>query len=132
MTELPSETLRRAGFKRQPVWWNVIGLVLTFHFVAFLWVFFRAPTLDKARLVLTAAFAGGGWDTTGQIMAAQSAAVLLLAVFGALHAFDDHRLVKLAVRRVRPEIVVPLIVLLWALALTVGHGSSAKFIYFDF
>jgi alginate O-acetyltransferase complex protein AlgI len=126
------ETLRRAGFKRQPLWWNVIGLVLTFHFVAFLWVFFRAPSVGKAWMVLTTAFTGSGWETTSQLMAAQSAAVLLLGVFAVLHAFDDHRLIKLAVRRVRPEIVVPLLVLLWALALTIGHGSSAKFIYFDF
>jgi alginate O-acetyltransferase complex protein AlgI len=126
------DLLRRAGFKGQPLWWNVVSVILTFHFVALLWVFFRAPTLDKARLVLAAAFAGGNWQTTGEIIAAQSGAVLLLAVFAALHAFDDHRMIKLAIRRIRPEIILPLIVLLWALAMTLSHGTSAKFIYFDF
>ena len=126
------DLLRRAGFKGQPLWWNVVGIVLTFHFVALLWVFFRAPTLDKARWVLAAAFAGGHWQTTGQIITAQSGAVLLLAVFALLHAFDDHRMIKLAIRRIRPEIILPLIVLLWALAMTLSHGTSAKFIYFDF
>jgi alginate O-acetyltransferase complex protein AlgI len=53
-------------------------------------------------------------------------------VFALLHAFDDHRMIKLAIRRIRPEIVLPLIVLLWALAMTISHGSSTKFIYFDF
>jgi alginate O-acetyltransferase complex protein AlgI len=129
---LVRDLLRRAGFKGQPLWWNVVGIVLTFHFVAFLWVFFRAPTLDKARSVLAAAFAGGNWQTTGQIISAQSGTVLLLAVFAVLHAFDDHRMIKLAIRRIRPEIVLPLIVLLWALAMTLSHGTSAKFIYFDF
>ena len=76
--------LRRAGFKSEPRWWNVVGLVLTFHFVTLLWVFFRAPTLDKARAMLAAAFAGGGWNTAGDMVKAQSGAVLLLGrVLGA-------------------------------------------------
>jgi hypothetical protein len=49
-----------------------------------------------------------------------------------LQTFDDQRVIKLAVRRVRPEIVLPLVVILSALAMTISHGSSPKFIYFDF
>jgi alginate O-acetyltransferase complex protein AlgI len=122
----------RAGFKNVPRWWNVIGLVLTFHFVTLLWVFFRAPSFDKARAMLATAFAGGGWNKAGDLLHTQSGAVLLLGLFAVLHAFDDHRMIKLAIRRIRPEIVLPLIVLLWVLAMTVSHGSSTKFIYFDF
>jgi hypothetical protein len=36
------------------------------------------------------------------------------------------------VRYLRAEILWPLLLLLWMLAITVSHGSSAKFIYFDF
>jgi alginate O-acetyltransferase complex protein AlgI len=126
------DLLRRAGFKNQRRWWNVIGLILTFHFVTLLWVFFRAPSLDKARAMLAAAFAGGGWNTAGGMVQAQGGAVLLIGLFLALHAFDDHRMIKRAIRRIRPEIVLPLIVLLWVLAMTLSHGSSTKFIYFDF
>ena len=129
---LVRDLLRRAGFKSRPWWWNVIGLILTFHFVTLLWVFFRAPSLDKARTMLGAAFAGGGWNTAGDMVKAQSGAVLLIGLFLALHAFDDHRMIKLAIRRIRPEIILPLIVLLWVLAMTISHGSSTKFIYFDF
>jgi alginate O-acetyltransferase complex protein AlgI len=118
--------------KNWPRWLNFIGLLITFHFVTLLWVFFRAPTLEKARGMLATAFAGSGWNTAGDVVKAQTAAVLLLVVFFALHAFDDHRMIKLAIRRIRPEIVLPLIVLLWALAMTLSQGSSAKFIYFDF
>lgn len=82
--------------------------------------------------MLASGFAGGGWSETGDLLQAQRGAVLLLGIFAALHAFDDHRIIKLAIRRIRPEIVLPLIVLLWALAMTVSHGSSTKFIYFDF
>jgi alginate O-acetyltransferase complex protein AlgI len=123
---------QRAGVKVWPGWLRIVSLLVTFHVVALLWVFFRAPTFGKAVAMLAAAFAGGGWSTLGAVLAAQSAAVLLLVVFFALHAVDDHRMIKLAIRRVRPEIALPLIVLLWALAMTLSHGSSAKFIYFDF
>jgi alginate O-acetyltransferase complex protein AlgI len=126
------DVLRQVGFKRTSRRWNAIGLILTFHFVTLLWVFFRAPSFDKARAMLAAAFAGGGWDKAGDLVHAQSGAVLLLAIFALLHAFDDHRLIKLTIRRIRPEIVLPLIVLLLALAMTISHGSSTKFIYFDF
>ena len=37
-----------------------------------------------------------------------------------------------AARRLRPEILWPIIAGLWLLAVTVSQGSSAKFIYFDF
>ena len=37
-----------------------------------------------------------------------------------------------AVRYLRAEILWPVIVLLWLLAITISQGSSAKFIYFDF
>ena len=57
---------------------------------------------------------------------------MLLGVFFALHRLDDHRRVKLALRRVRPELLWPLVVLLWVLAITLSQGTSAKFIYFDF
>src|SRR5262249_22576842 len=92
-----------------PRWWDIFGLILAFHFVTLLWVFFRAPSFDKARAMLAAAFAGGGWNAAGDLVKTQSGAVLLLGVFFALHAFDDHRMIKLAIRRVRPEIVLPLI-----------------------
>ena len=82
--------------------------------------------------MLRAAFAGGGWNITGDMMRAQSGAVFLIGLFLALHAFDDHRMIKLAIRRIRPEIVLPLLILLWALAMTISLGSSTKFIYFDF
>jgi alginate O-acetyltransferase complex protein AlgI len=58
--------------------------------------------------------------------------VLLIAIALSVHRFDDHRRVKAAVRHLRPEIIWPVIVLCWVLAITVSQGSSAKFIYFDF
>ena len=35
-------------------------------------------------------------------------------------------------RHGRPEIVWPILIFLWIMAITISQGSSAKFVYFDF
>jgi alginate O-acetyltransferase complex protein AlgI len=121
-------TVAPTGIFRLPKW---LGILVTFHFVSMLWVFFRAPTLEQAKQMLVAPFAGT-WSGAEAYFSANAVALLLLAIFFGLHGVDDHRLVRLGLRRIRPEIVLPLIVLLWALAMTLSHGSSSKFIYFEF
>ena len=108
-----------------------LALVLTFVFVTLLWVFFRAPSLGKAGEVLVAPIVGD-WSGAIGYLSSNLGALTLLAVFFALHRFDDHRYLKLALRRVRAEILWPVVGLLWILAIAMSQGSSAKFIYFDF
>jgi len=59
-----------------------IATALTFHFVCFAWIFFRAPTLPHAALVL-AQIARGSW-TMDHIA---PKVVLVLAGAAALHLF---------------------------------------------
>lgn len=111
---------------------RVLAVLITFHFVVLGWVFFRAPTLSKAADILDAVFRGGGWGSAWTILSANAFVALLLVVFLAVHRFDDHRRIRLAVRRLRPEILWPIVLVLWVLAITVSQGNSANFIYFDF
>jgi alginate O-acetyltransferase complex protein AlgI len=113
---------------RMPGW---LGVMLTFHFVTLAWVFFRAPELGRAARII-AAPAIGGWGGAGELLSAHLFEISLMIVFFVLHRYDDHRRVKIATRRMRPEILWPILVAFWALAITVSQGSSAKFIYFDF
>jgi alginate O-acetyltransferase complex protein AlgI len=108
-----------------------LGVVITFYFVTFCWVFFRAPSVSVAGRMLEAPFVGG-WGDAASVLATHGFSAVLILVFFAVHAFDDHRRVKLAVRRLRSEFIWPALLLLWILAITVSQGSSAKFIYFDF
>jgi D-alanyl-lipoteichoic acid acyltransferase DltB (MBOAT superfamily) len=109
-----------------------LGVVVTFHFVTLAWVFFRAPSVAKAAQMLRAPFTGGGWGDALSFAGRNVFVLVLVAIFFAVHRFDDHRRVKVAVRYVRPEILWPALILLWVIAITVSQGSSAKFIYFDF
>jgi alginate O-acetyltransferase complex protein AlgI len=74
----------------------------------------------------------GNWSGAGQYFSAHLFEILLMIVFFAVHRFDDNRRVRIVAARLRPEILWPLLLALWALAITVSQGSSAKFIYFDF
>jgi alginate O-acetyltransferase complex protein AlgI len=114
--------------KKLPNW---VCVVVTFHFVTFAWVFFRAPTLAKAVEILAAAFRGG-WGNLSGFAAGNIFAIMLVVLLLTVHRLDDHRRITAMVRCLRAEILWPLLALLWALAIAVSQGSSAKFIYFDF
>ena len=108
-----------------------LAVVLTFHVVAIGWVFFRAPTVGTALRMLRAPVVGR-WAGASGVVSANAFALLLIVVFFLVHRFDDPRRVKAAGRFVRPEILWPVLVALWLVAITISQGSSAKFIYFDF
>jgi alginate O-acetyltransferase complex protein AlgI len=95
-------------------------------------VFFRAPSMHVATAILADAVAGRGWPNAADVVSANLFVVVLIAVFFALHRFDDHLRVKAAVRAVRGEVLWPVLIALWIVAITISQGSSAKFIYFDF
>jgi alginate O-acetyltransferase complex protein AlgI len=122
------KVLRWTWLDRMPAW---LGILLTFHFVTLAWVFFRAPGVGRAASIL-AAPTTGDWGGSAELLSAHLFEILLMIVFFALHRYDDHRRVRIAARRVRPEILWPMLAAFWALAITVSQGSSAKFIYFDF
>jgi len=110
---------------------RMIAIFLTFHFVTLLWVFFRAPTLSKAFQILSAPFVGN-WSGAVAYASANLSVLILLAIFAALHIFDDHRHIYVVARRLRPAVVLPLVLVLWAVAMTLSQGASTKFIYFEF
>lgn len=112
-----------------PKW---LGALITFHFVAIAWVLFRSPTLDKAINILSSFYLGGGWANLPELVTANLFPAVLIVVFFLSHRFDDHRLVHGAVRRLRAEMIWPVIALCWVVAIAVSQGSSSKFIYFDF
>jgi alginate O-acetyltransferase complex protein AlgI len=121
------ELLRWTWLRRMPHW---VGVLLTFHFVTLAWVFFRAPRLGRAADILSGV--AGSWVGTADYISAHVFEILLIVVFFVLHKYDDNRRIRIAAMRLRPEILWPGLVALWAIAITVSQGSSAKFIYFDF
>jgi D-alanyl-lipoteichoic acid acyltransferase DltB (MBOAT superfamily) len=74
------QRVRTAPGRGAPAWPAWVATLLTFHFVCFAWIFFRAPTLDHALLALRT-LAHGEW-TLGHV---SPRVLAVLAVAAALH-----------------------------------------------
>lgn len=127
VTHFAMRPLRRWGI-RIPL---ALSVILTFHFVAFCWIYFRANSVEMAHRII-GGLATANWGSPVEALSGQIFPVALLAIFVLLHRFDHLPYVRWATRRVYPAILWPVIGLLWVVVVTVGQGSSGKFIYFDF
>ncbi len=119
----PTRARRRTPMPR------VFGIVLTFHFVCFAWIFFRAPTLAHAGLVLgrIGRFASGTTNLSWPI-----SAVLVLSIV--THGLPDAWIDRLRDRFVRtPALVQGIVLALVALALHAAASTEAQpFVYGQF
>jgi alginate O-acetyltransferase complex protein AlgI len=113
---------------RMPNWLRVF---LTFHFVTLAWILFRAPSLSSAKQVASGAFEGR-WIDLDAFWQANAFVIILVMIFLAAHRFDSHAWLRLAVRKVPRAALWPVLIMFWALAITVSQASSSNFIYFDF
>jgi alginate O-acetyltransferase complex protein AlgI len=111
-----------------PSW---VGIIATFYFVTFAWVYFRAPDIAAAHRVLLGV-ASAPWDGFGKFVATYPFELFLMLIFFTTHRYDAHSRVRIAARSWNKGILWPLIVAMFVLAMTVSQGSSAKFIYFEF
>jgi len=119
---------RRAAMPQLP---GVIAWLLTMLAFLISLCFFRARSPERAVDMMVASVAGS-WSGLELFLTQNIFPILLIVVFAAFHRVDDHRLVRLAVRRTRPELVWAAILFGWIVAITVSQGSSGAFVYFDF
>jgi D-alanyl-lipoteichoic acid acyltransferase DltB (MBOAT superfamily) len=119
---------RRAAMPKLP---KVAAWLLTMLAFLISLCFFRARSPDRAIDMMIASVAGS-WSGMESFLAQNLFAIFLIVVFAASHRFDDHRLVRLAVRRARPELTWAAILFCWVIAIAVSQGSSGAFVYFDF
>jgi alginate O-acetyltransferase complex protein AlgI len=112
-----------------PSW---LSILLTFHVVALAWVFFRAPNFAKAIEIFSAVANASSPTDIWLAISGNIFSVIVLCLFFATHRYDDHRRIKAAMRKLRPELIWPVLATGWIFAIAVSQGGSAKFIYFDF
>ena len=79
-----------------PAW---IGLLLTFHFVTFAWIYFRANDINRAHQIIGGLVHASWLDPLASLQ--QNAFVLMLMIlFCVLHRFDRYAWLRIAARRV--------------------------------
>jgi alginate O-acetyltransferase complex protein AlgI len=125
VSQLLPTRVKKAGALR------TVSILVTFHIVTILWVLFRAPDLATVGRMLTGPFVSPAGDAAS-FVAANAYTLLLLAVFFVWHPVDSHGRLRFLGQRLSAPILWPAVAMVWALAVSLSAGSSAKFIYFDF
>jgi alginate O-acetyltransferase complex protein AlgI len=114
---------------RLPRW---LAVLVTFHFVTLLWIFFRAPNLGVASEVIAGSLGSASIGDLGAFFSAHLFECCLLALFFLAHPWDESRRLRAIAHRGPKAIVVGIVVAAIALSIAIGVGSSAQFIYFEF
>ncbi len=112
--------------------YKFFGTLLTFHFVTLLWVFFRAPDVASACLILKRAFLSLDGSLLFPFLEKNMFLLILFGLFFMFHKWDSHAHIRLFLRRSPKLLTCGLIVFAWVLSLVLSAGSTAEFIYFDF
>jgi alginate O-acetyltransferase complex protein AlgI len=126
-----SHLLRRHAppWLRLPKW---VLVLITFHLIAILWIFFRAPDVPTAVAMLRGCLGGAPWVNTARFAAEHVFEIVLMIGFFLSHPWDDARRVRIAARTLPPTVVAAAIAMSVLLVIAIGSGSSAQFIYFEF
>jgi len=105
-----------------------IRSIIVIHLVGLTWIFFRAPSFERAWDVIT------GFMTPGDLtllMAAPLAPIIILVVF-VLHPFDTVPRIRKFADGMAGSVIVPFSLMLILLCAALSVSNPSAFIYFDF
>jgi alginate O-acetyltransferase complex protein AlgI len=114
--------------------WRILGVVLTFHFVCFCWIFFRAPDMQTAGQVITQIFTQFSAHVLPEFVVGYKAVLMLMVVGFVLH-FIPKSIEQQAEAAVIKMPLIAKTALLVAMIILVIQTKSAgiqPFIYFQF
>jgi alginate O-acetyltransferase complex protein AlgI len=108
--------------------------LLTFHFVIFLWIFFRASSFETAMQMITRIVKGIDWSYILPFWDTRKTFVIMLLAGFAIHAIPVKAFDKLTIRFVRLPFIVKAIafVVLVQLIIQFKTAGVQPFIYFQF
>ena len=121
----------RTATKAMKIIPNQLKWFLTFFFIVITWVFFRAPNIDTARIILIGAFTG---DFNFEMFFFETNIfyLTLLGLFAFVHRFDSLSNVRFIYRWMNKAVLATLIIIAFATGIAISSDSSKDFIYFDF
>lgn len=73
-------TARLTGLDRSPKLRRLLGIVFTFHFITFAWIFFRAPSISSAFRIVQKLFQGGFFNLSWEALPVSQVGLLTLLV----------------------------------------------------
>jgi alginate O-acetyltransferase complex protein AlgI len=113
---------------------NVLGLLFTFHFVCFCWIFFRAPDMATAGQVISQIFAHFSPQVFPEFVAGYKIVLLLMVVGYGLHFVPKSIEVKAEQAVTNMPLAVKTFLLIGMIVLVIQTKSAGiqPFIYFQF
>ena len=113
---------------------NILSWFLTFHFVAFLWVFFRASSYSDAMLSISKIFTDFSWDYAQPFLDVRPLLVLMLLVGYGMHFVSIKEKRKMSDYFASLPLLGKVLLFIVAIQLSIQFQDSEvqPFIYFQF
>ena len=108
-----------------------VNIFLTFNFVSFSWIFFRANSIKDALHILNLTFKSN-LPNISMFFNNNILPITLICFFLITHQFDCHEKIKSFVKNIKKEIFIPFLIIIWLLIVSFSTNASNSFIYFDF
>ena len=108
-----------------------LKIFVTFNYVTFLWIFFRAKDLSQVINIFKNIIYGG-YSNYYLFFEKNNFILILLVFFFLTHKFDNKKFIFENIKRIMPELLIPILLILWMLVISFSQVSSGTFIYFDF
>jgi len=113
---------------------KILGWFITFHFVAFLWIFFRATTFETALTAIVSMFSDTSLDYVMPFMEVRGLFLLILLIGYILHLLDNQLKEKISIWFSQTHFIIWLItfIIIIQLILQLQSSEVQPFIYFQF
>lgn len=108
-----------------------INTFITFNFITFAWIFFRADSLEKAFTIMSIPFSKN-LPNINQFFNNNILEIILIFIFLITHKFDNHENIKNLIKNAKQEIIIPFFIVIWLIVISFSTTSSNNFIYFEF
>ena len=114
--------------------WNILGALLTFHFVCFCWIFFRAPDMQVAGQVLSQIFTQFSIHVFPEFVVGYKAVLSLMVIGYVLHFIPKsiEQKAENTVTNMPLALKTALLVAMIILVIQTKSAGIQPFIYFQF
>ncbi len=108
-----------------------LSILITFNFVSFAWIFFRAKTITRSFEILKQLLVFD-LSSFSQFCSENSFPIMLISFFLLTHKWDKWDYLKQISNNLPSRFFIPLLFVLWLIIISFASSSSGAFIYFDF
>ena len=107
-----------------------LRIFITFNFISFTWIFFRAQNLSEVFNIFNTVFVRGFFNVS-EFLNGNYIYLLLIGIFFISHKFDNYKVYE-KIKKCKAEIFWPIIIFIFLITISFSQSSSDAFIYFDF